>query len=63
MSKDQTVSIYCRVPNRGKTTDISGVGAVQRKGKEEEQLLLYRWNTISVLYIQSHYSIKIYWLN
>lgn len=63
MSRDQTVSIYCRVPNRGKITDISGMGAVQRKGKEEEQLFLYQWNAISVLSIQSHYSIKIYWLN
>lgn len=58
MSKDQTVSICCRVPNTGKITDISGFDAVQRQGKEK-QSLLYKWNSISVLSIQSHYSIKI----
>lgn len=58
MSKDQTISICCRVPNTGKTTDISGMDAVQRQGKEEEQSLLYQSNTVSVLSIQSHYSNK-----
>lgn len=51
MSKDQTVSIFCRVPSPGKITDISGFDAVQRQGKEEEQLLLCNWNTIFVLSI------------
>lgn len=49
MPQDQDVSIFWRVPN--KTTDISSFDAVQRQGKEEEQSLLYNWNTIFVFSI------------
>lgn len=51
MSKDQTVSIFCKVLSTGKITEISGFDVVQRQGKEEEQSLLYNWNTVSVLSI------------
>lgn len=51
MSKDQTVSIFCKVPSTGKITGISVFDVVPRQREEEEQSLLCNWNTVSVLSI------------
>lgn len=56
MSKNHAVSIFCRVSSISKITDILGVDAIQRQGKEEEQSLFYNWSIIFVFY--SHLSLS-----